>query len=293
MLKSSTAYSSDMFTPKLPLSISSAPTQPGPVISLGGYKADPASSTPPDSPMSSVDRLPADKRSGNLDHIILRSSPVYIRVEETSMVMNVVLHTIYNISCARYAPTYEIIVQALNSLRKYGIVMSSKQDAEIWTMLLQHAIRSPNLAIGAYAICASHGRDDLCILTSRLTLTLSLDALTEADALTMGPTYLRRLFFLHCGRLEAIKRVIGVPPKPHLATPTCSLPSPQLVANMWEVATADVTLRPRAYGISKEELEEAFAPVLAQQNACDLCRDNVRDRIAQMVEDWLTIKDVI
>lgn len=178
--------------------------------------------------------------------------------------------------------------QALKGLVKYG-VRPPEENSDVWSVLLQHAPAQP---IRAYAIAASYGIESICVQASRHTLSTSLDMISEADALEMGAIYLRRLFFLHVGRRDALQRVISPPPKHHRATSTCTAAAQASRSQVWTVTASDIVTRRQAHGMSPEELVQAYTP-LFRETACQLCIDALRVRMADIIPAWLAIKNYI
>ena len=67
----------------------------------------------------------------------------------------------------------------------------------------------------AYALAASHDLYSLAVPISSHLLSYPLHMLTDELAEKIGPVYLKRLFFLHLGRLDALRRLLLPPPHPH------------------------------------------------------------------------------
>lgn len=62
-----------------------------------------------------------------------QQNPVYI-VPETSGVVNVILHTLYDMSCAAYSPSFETLASSVDTLSTYGSgprPSSHRQDLSI------------------------------------------------------------------------------------------------------------------------------------------------------------------
>lgn len=177
---------------------------------------------------------------------------------------------------------------ALTSLHTYGIELGP-HDSDIGTLLLRYA---PTRPLRVYSAAAAQGLDAVCVAASQYTLPYSLDTLSEADALTMGAVYLRRLFFLHQGRREALIRVIHDPPATHQPTTTCSMRNQEPVRSTWELATAEVMLAPLPHNTSPEMLIEGFGGLILRPS-CELCRDQVRKRVSDVIKAWLAVKRTI
>jgi len=213
-----------------------------------------------------------------------------ISLGEPASVLNLILLIVYGMPCANYAPSLETIEEALRWLDKYGIsIPDESSPTDVWSLVIQHGSAQP---IRAYAVAAAHDMHDVCVKISPLTLGTSLDHLSEADALTMGPIYLRSLFFLHLGRRDALKRVIEKQPVLHDGTYSCTASHPAEVLRSWDLAVADVLLYPNQQNLHVEELWRAFAAML-EGPKCEQCVESVRARVEGACADWLTVKQTI
>ncbi|KAG9028076.1 hypothetical protein FRB95_006878 [Tulasnella sp. JGI-2019a] len=218
-----------------------------------------------------------------------RSNLPTFALSEVSSVINLMLHIVYGLSSQRFAPDLDTIELSLRALEKYGIP-APDEAAEIWTVLLHHAQTQP---LRAYAIAAGHAMEAICVRISPYTLKHSLTGVTEGDALTMGPLYLRRLFFLHLGRKDALKRVIEKPPAAHRPLSTCSPEDAMQIVQAWEVAVANIVVLPMPQCVSEDELRNIFATVVRRRRMCLECLASVRARVSTVIADWEAIKKTI
>lgn len=209
-------------------------------------------------------------------------------VTESSSVLDIILHIVYAMPLAHNGADLEVLSQALASLEKYGIAIP-KETSDVWSLVLQHAPIHP---VRAYAIAATYSIDSCCVATSRYTLQVSLDALTEADALAIGSIYMRRLFLLHLGRREALKRVISQPPNQHAPLDSCSLTTQNEIGRSWAIAVANVLTRRMAHGTQFDILLEVLVPLVCE-TTCRWCQDNLRVRVSQVLREWLLVKRTI
>jgi len=204
-----------------------------------------------------------------------------IVVTETSSIFNIVLHLIYpGLSCSRYGPTIETIAEALAALPKYGLPVP-EAPSDVWNVLLSFAPEHP---LRVYAIGAANGCELICAQASSFTLGSSLSFLTEADALTMGPIYLRRLSFLHAGRIDALKRIIATPPEEHEDCEQGDL--------AWKEGVAHILLSPQLQNTSVPTLVATFGP-LAGTADCPQCNANIQARINDMCAEWDSVPRTI
>lgn len=188
----------------------------------------------------------------------------------------------------RYLPPLDVLGQALACLARYGIA-SPETDSDVWSLILEQA---PHHPMHAYAICAGHAPESICVSASQYTLSTSPDSLTEADALTMGAIYLRRLFFLHLGRRDALKRVVQETPQHHSPRLDCSLQDQLAVMRRWELAVADVLVLPLPHNTPVEDLQQTFGSI-AETTECMTCRSLIIGRTRDVCTAWLGIKRTI
>ncbi|KAG6337356.1 hypothetical protein ID866_1729 [Astraeus odoratus] len=162
--------------------------------------------------------------------------PVLI-LPEPSVVLNIVLHTIYDMSCSHYSPSFESLSAALAVMSTYGISVQKhvSRSTPLHALLLSHA---PLYPLELYALAASYDLYDLAVPTSSHLLSFSLASLTDEMVDRIGPRYLKRLFFLHFGRADALKRLLLPPPHPHPPTATCDFVEQKKLTRAWALASA-------------------------------------------------------
>jgi len=158
-------------------------------------------------------------------------------IPEPSDVLNVVLHTIYNLSCAHYSPSLPTLSEALKALVTYGVPLNAyiTPSTPLFTTLLSHAPASP---LEIYALAAQHSLESVAVSASPHLLSYPLSSLPDELAAQMGPVYLKRLFFLHLGRSEALKRLLLPPPHPHAPTQECDFTEQKKLTRAWALASA-------------------------------------------------------
>lgn len=160
-----------------------------------------------------------------------------IAVPNSSIVLNIILHAIYEMSCAQYTPTFNSLSNALAALKIYGVSLHRRvaPSTPLFALLMSHA---PIVPLPLYTLAASHDLYDLAAFTSSYMHSIPLSELTDEMAEAIGPVYLKRLFFLHYGRADALKRIIVAPPHPHAPTPQCDFNEQKKVTRAWALASA-------------------------------------------------------
>ncbi|KAG8852051.1 hypothetical protein FRB96_008969 [Tulasnella sp. 330] len=213
-----------------------------------------------------------------------------IYVDEPSPVFNVILHFTYNMSCERYTPTLETLAFVFASLPKYGLPRVHTYDrSDIPAALMRYVSVSP---LRVYALAAENELDSVCILASQYTLDVTLDQVSEGDALTMGPIYLRRLCLLHVNRLEALRKLVTRPPDVHPKIPSCSLELQQSVRDAWMTGVGEIMKDSAAHNTSASALKEALEPC-REVSPCWECKNLVEARIADVLDQWGPVKRTI
>ncbi|KAJ7765251.1 hypothetical protein B0H16DRAFT_1661566 [Mycena metata] len=224
--------------------------------------------------------LPTYSPTDELDYPILT-------VPEASPVLNILLHTIYGLDCAQYSPSLADLVKAVESMQTYGISprLTILPSTPLFTLLLCHA---PHAPLDLYCLAGHCDIMDLAVAVSAHLLSFSLPRLTDAAAKRMGPVYLKRLFFLHLGRTEALKRALLPPPRAHRPTPGCSRQGQQGLAREWALASVRLAedLRP---DMSTYALELALHP-LAAHLPCTLCQNALNARVQDLTAEWAAVK---
>ncbi|TFK55478.1 hypothetical protein OE88DRAFT_1651810 [Heliocybe sulcata] len=228
--------------------------------------------------------LPATPRADNTD-----VGPA-VSVPEPSSVLNVVLHTIYQLSCVHYSPTFPLLEAAVTAMSVYGIPLKAHiaPALPLYQHLLLHA---PLVPLGLYALAAQHDLYELAVAASAHLLSLSLSSLTDELAMRIGPIYLKRLFFLHLGRADALKRLLLPPPQPHGPTAWCDTVEQQKLTRAWALASAYLAWDARP-DLSTTTIEAALNP-LGDQLTCDLCRTSLEERIKSLTIQWSVVKRTI
>jgi len=256
-------------------------------------------------------------------------------ISESSQLLNVVLHVVYDLDCSTYSPTWDVLLEAVRCLGKYGYEVErylspppgageerrslSSTSGSLYSLILGHA---PNQPLQVYIFAASRNLEPLAVQASRFLLSFTLSDLTNDDCLAMGPTYLRRLFFLHLGRIEKLKSLLLRPPSPHLPSPssTCAFTEstgPSFRGNQQPVSPTAVTSPPLSLAwahsasqvihaaspdLSSASIEEAFRlqispldPDRAFQERiwCEDCREVWDQRVREILSAWEGVRKTI
>ncbi|KDQ15413.1 hypothetical protein BOTBODRAFT_31738 [Botryobasidium botryosum FD-172 SS1] len=207
-----------------------------------------------------------------------------------SAVLNILLHLVYSVPCDRYNPSLDTISAVFPALKVYGYSAQSMipPHPDFSQVMIFHAPGDP---LRVYALAASASLEALAVAASHFTLVTSLSSVTDALAAQMGPHYLRRLFFLHLGRVEALKLHLMSPPDMHESTPDCDFTEQKKLTRAWALATAYLAWdgRPDA---SPASLSASLTP-LVEHLQCRPCRDLLQGRILTLIQNWSLVKTTI
>lgn len=229
-----------------------------------------------------------------------------IALAESSTVVNVVLHVVYGMSCLHYSPNASTLLEAVDALARYGVPLAKHAvpDAPLFDLLLSQAPVAP---LEFYALCGHYGMQDLAAPISAYLLSYPLADLTDEAAGRMGALYLKRMVFMHLGRIEALKRLLLPPPQSHPATPECDFIEQKKLTRAWALASAYLAwdARPGAYlstgcevvltwclyalDLSATTIESALFS-LNEHLSCEQCQAALRDRIKQLTVQWTMVK---
>lgn len=213
-----------------------------------------------------------------------------LSLHEHSTVINVLLHTIYNMPVGHYSPATETMIAAVHAMATYGIPAKTHvaPSTPLFNALLANASSSP---VEIYALAASYDLYDLAMSISPHLLSFPLSSLTDDIVKKVGPVYLKRLFFLHLGRVDALKRLLLPPPHPHAPTSSCDSTDQKKLTRAWALASAYLAWDARP-DLSTASIEAALAP-LAVHLSCDLCKISLRERINNLLVQWSVVKRTI
>ncbi|KAH7341244.1 hypothetical protein B0J17DRAFT_610196 [Rhizoctonia solani] len=212
----------------------------------------------------------------------------FITTDYASDVLNVVLHAIYKFAVEGYRPSPTTLRAATHALSFLGYDLGYiyAPHSELFMLFLQAGVPEP---LEMYALAAQYALEDVAVAVSTFTLGVSPSEITDELAVQMGPIYLRRLFFLHLGRADALKRLLYPPPAPHPASPDphCGPETQSAVSRIWALACATVVV-----DNNPNNLASIFTP-LSGQLQCLRCRQSLQERVTTLINDWASIKCTI
>ena len=159
-------------------------------------------------------------------------------------ILNLLLHTVYGMAADPFGPSLVTIKTVIEIMPIYGYSPGAflAPSTTLYSLVVSHAPASP---LECYILAASLDLMDLAVAVSPYLPKISPSEITDKEAEEMGPLYLKRLFFLHLGRNEALKRLLSVPPDSHSATPVCGTVDQDKLRRSWMLAVASLTWDPQ------------------------------------------------
>ncbi|KAI0824052.1 hypothetical protein BC628DRAFT_1420480 [Trametes gibbosa] len=212
-----------------------------------------------------------------------------LSLPETSAVLNVALHILYNMSCLQFQPSLEDIEAAISALLSYGVPQTLLQTSQpLYRLILSNA---PYRPIEAYVLAGHHGLETTAIAVSAHLLAYDLSKLSDELTIKMGSVYFSRLYKLQHARLAALRNIVLRPPIAHPPTLTCNEETQGQLSRAWAFASAEMVwnaLPSTSVGALQSTFGQAGASI-----ACPDCQAMIRNRIAEVTHEWSAIKRTI
>jgi len=226
-----------------------------------------------------------------------------IPVPESAEVLNILLHAIYSMPCLQFLPSFSVLerVVELLAVASYDMLkMCMVPSSPLGIALLNYA---PSHAIELYTLAASHDIRELATSASSFLLSFDLYQLTDAVSQHMGSLYLKKLFFLHLGRREALRRSLAILPTPHIAS---SDHDQRFLQRAWMQAIADLSAE-KTIGHCTVDLSQCrfsdfhtvdLSPsvlaltfkIAGTRLECASCKIGWDLRVRSMVAEWTAVK---
>lgn len=166
-----------------------------------------------------------------------RARGAIIDIPESSIVLDIVMHALYDLSCAKHNPPFEDIETAIDRMPVYGLTPKDyvRLGSPLFELLLSHA---PLYPMPIYALAGHFDIEELAVKTSSHLLSYHLPDLTDEVAKRMGARYLRRLMSLHMRLFETMKTLVLQPPHPHPVTPYCTFDDQKKLSRAWALVAS-------------------------------------------------------
>ncbi|TFK24433.1 hypothetical protein FA15DRAFT_704537 [Coprinopsis marcescibilis] len=210
-----------------------------------------------------------------------------ISVNEDSTTLSIILHAIYGTSSAHYSLGLEALLKAVNHMPHHGIVPEKLITP---TSPLSQQLQSvvPYYPIEIYTLAGHHKLEFLAQRASSHLLSFKMHTLTDGQAEKMGPSYLRRLFNLHLGRLASLKALLTEPPQRHPPSKHCTFHDQERLRRSWSLASAYLLWEARPdlpVGVIQTTLDS-----LIKVMWCEECKTASKARVRDATFRWASVK---
>ena len=236
------------------------------------------------------------------------NSHTVLSVPEDSILLNIIIHTIYNLSCVQFCPPLAVLLNAIWSMKTYG--MSLDQFIAPGRPLYDHILtETPRLPLEVYTVAAQNKIESLAVASSSHLLSLQLPSLSNDVTDRMGTRYFKRLVLLHLQREHVLKRILLEMPQPHQDTTECGFVEQKKLARAWGLAAASLLWQVRPGELSKSLSLSLSGGVnvygssdfpmgvlrstmgsLDQHLTCMECKNSLSMKIRQIVLEWSETK---
>ncbi|KZV85587.1 hypothetical protein EXIGLDRAFT_681709 [Exidia glandulosa HHB12029] len=221
---------------------------------------------------------------------LLSTNSQNIQVAQSGPALNVLLHSVYGLDVTPYAPDWDTLKEAIEVMHRYAVPPPSPPEP-LFALLFSHVHR-PGGAEDLYVLSAQFGPNALAVSASEHLLSLDLSSITDEWAAQCGAIYLKRLFFLHLGRIQALKRIVAVPLALHAPRAGCSRGDQQQnVHGPWTYAVAQLIADARP-DLPISLIEGRLNP-LAYRSSCAQCAEIMTARIRAIKQEWSNVKRTI
>ncbi|TFK60145.1 hypothetical protein BDN72DRAFT_850838 [Pluteus cervinus] len=213
-----------------------------------------------------------------------------IPISESSVVLNIILHSLYASPCTQHSPPFRALVEAVYNMPLYGISPGTHitRTTYLYAALLAYA---PIYPLVLYTLAGQHKIHDLAVATSSHLLSCSFFSITDEMAERMGSIYLKRLLELHLGRFNSLKELVLSPPPPHLPTKDCSLIDQKGLTRAWALVSAYLVWDARA-DLSTHNMKLAFS-ALTKDVTCKECNNCLEYKLQEVIMKWASVKRTI
>ncbi|KAK7692325.1 hypothetical protein QCA50_003950 [Cerrena zonata] len=209
--------------------------------------------------------------------------PIYLT--EDAQTLNIVLHVIYNLSFRLYSPPLEILLQAVQTLGKYGVALDP--HVHPGTALYDDIVlKMPYEPLEVYIIAAEHDLFELAQAASGFLLSLSLLSIPRLTSARLNSDYLTMLYNMHLSRTIVLQRLVSRQPEAHEPTSHCGFSEYQALKAAWSVAASGFVLGAGA-DVSAALIRNTLES-LKFSLPCTQCQQCVQRRVSDVLLKWTT-----
>ena len=231
--------------------------------------------------------------------------------------LNIVLHALYNTSCAKHQPKFDTVARAIDKMASlFGLVVKAviRLGNEFYNYILTITPLHP---LRVYALAAHHRIHSLAVKASAHLLSYPIGAISDEESERMGAIYLRKLFLLQMERKERLIGLLFSPLRPHASVPGCGPHEQKTLKGLWTGALANLIYDLRAgeflsssycitqiwaeacqivltcysssLDVSSTVLQRALEP-LKTQIPCSQCVDTLQTKVNEIIGTWVSIR---
>ncbi|KAJ8086876.1 hypothetical protein PM082_005701 [Marasmius tenuissimus] len=200
--------------------------------------------------------------------------------------LEIMLHGVLNvpIDTTQSAIDIRTLIRAMDRLPKYGISPNScitPAESHLHRFLLSCAPFHP---LDVYALAAQYDIISLAVSASSHTLFHELSQITEDLSKRIGSVYMLRLFQLHMGRVDTLKKLLSVELGLHNPTPGCDFRKQRELQQMWNLALASMLhiIKPDTTTTS---IRDAVMTHTAELT-CKECIELRDKRLVKVIHEW-------
>ncbi|KAF7985950.1 hypothetical protein HWV62_43894 [Athelia sp. TMB] len=211
-------------------------------------------------------------------------------VSETAAVFTIVVCAIYNLPYTDYDPSFPTLIAAVDAMKSYGLPVAAlaSYNTPLFDILLAQA---PTHPLPLFALAAHHTLEPLAVAASTHLIAFSLADISDDVATRIGPLYLKRLFFMHLGREEALRRLLLPHLVPHVPTEECSAADQLPLLRAWALGASALAWDSNG-DLAPDAIRTALTP-LGAHLTCATCLRGLEDRIDVVTRNWACTKRTI
>ncbi|KAH6911576.1 hypothetical protein BKA70DRAFT_1268139 [Coprinopsis sp. MPI-PUGE-AT-0042] len=214
------------------------------------------------------------------------------KLPDSSITLSIIFHSLYNLSSASLSPALPALSHAISRMSEYSLTpcgIIQPGTALYVDLMTQHA---PLQALQLYALAGKHGIEPLAVDVSSHLLGLNLSEITDEVATAMGSVYLKRLFFMHKGRVERLKSVLAKPPLLHAdKVADCDSDKQGALRRKWALLVTSLAWDARP-DISPHAIKQHLR-ITGDSIPCKSCRSGWMERVGEASTEWATVKFTI
>ncbi|KAL0579262.1 hypothetical protein V5O48_002766 [Marasmius crinis-equi] len=202
------------------------------------------------------------------------------------------LQAIYNVrgNTVSAAANIQTLMRAVDRLPVYGISPGTciSPTSHLYQYLLSSAPLHP---MEIYALAAQYGMETLAVTVSSHTLVLELSQISEDLSARMGSMYLLRLFQLHTGRTDTLKRLLAAELELHYVTDICNFDKQKRLKEGWNLAVASLS-----FNLRPDTTTTTIRNTILEHTSDLTCPDCIKLRethLNKVISEWVVARRTI